>query len=246
MVFRGNASIQQACCNHWECPICGQTRARQEYRRIVFGAECLTDDGRDLYFWTLTCRGREMPLEDAEESYYAWTNVLLSNARSRAKRKSNYWAYVQVTERQQRGHPHSHILTTYLPHDAQHHVDDTGAQTYSSEWFTAANKSAGLGSQHRISKVENPSAVSRYVAKYLFKASMLTHWPAHWRRVRYSQNWPKPPYVKAEFVVSLFKPQDWRRADNQDVVYVCDNDGIFDLAKHHIQNICKRMDNLTF
>lgn len=187
-----------------------------------------------------------MPLETAEKDYLAWTNVVLTNARTRAKRKGHFWAYVQITERQQRGHPHSHIITSYLPDDAVEVVSEENRSNFHSSWFDAANKSAGLGSQHRISKVNDASAVSRYVAKYMFKDSMLTRWPAHWRRVRYSQNWPTPPYVKAEFVVSLFKPQDWRRADNQDVVYVCDNDGIFDLAKHHIQNICKRMDNLTF
>lgn len=246
MVFRGNASIQQACCNHWECPVCGHTRAKQEYRRIIYGCECFDDEGRKLYFWTLTCRGREMPLETAEKDYLAWTNVVLTNARARAKRKGHFWAYVQVTERQQRGHPHSHILTTYLPHDAREFVDENGTPSYTSEWFTAANKSAGLGSQHRISAVANSSAVSRYVAKYLFKDSMLERWPAHWRRVRYSQNWPEPPYQKAEFVVSLLKPSDWHEASKQKVEYVCETDGIYEASRHRLANIRKRQGDLTF
>lgn len=246
MIFRGNASIQQACCNHWECPLCGQQRAKQEYRRIVFGAECLADEGRKLYFWTLTCRGREMSLESAEENYLVWTNVLLTNARTRAKRKMHHWAYCQITERQKRLHPHSHIITTYLPNDAVCDQGDEKNRNYTSEWFTRGNQTAGLGGQHRISEIDDASAVARYVAKYMFKDSMLTRWPAHWRRVRYSRNWPRPPYVKAEFVISLFKPEDWRQADNQNVVYVCDTDEIFHLAQRHIQNICKRRDYLTF
>lgn len=254
MIFRGNASIQQACCNHWECPVCGQQRAKQEYRRIVFGAECLADDGHELYFWTLTCKGKEMPLETAESDYLLWTNRLLTTMRTNARRQNSFWAYTQVTERQKRLHPHSHLITTFLPKDAIPFVVGTllpnGRRAkhdcFFSEWFVATNVNAGLGSECDLSLVKDAAAVARYVGKYMFKDSMLTRWPAHWRRVRYSQNWPTPPYVKAEFVVSLFKPQDWRRADNQDVVYVCDNDGIFNLAKHHIQNICKRKDNLTF
>jgi len=246
MIFRGNATIQQACCNHWECPCCGITRAKQEYRRIVFGAECLNDAGHKLYFWTLTCRGKEMPLETAERDYLEWTNVLLTNARTRAKRKGLYWSYVQVTERQKRLHPHSHIITTFLPDDAMPGQADSAENSLSSEWFTRANSSAGLGSQHRISAVDDASAVSRYVAKYMFKDSMLTKWPAHWRRVRYSQNWPTPPHIAAEFAVSLFTPADWKQAADMKTTFTCDNDGIFERAYHRMANICKRQGDLTF
>lgn len=246
MVFRGNATIQQACCNHWECPVCGLTRAKQEYRRIVFGAECLADEGHDLYFWTLTCRGKEMPLETAERDYLEWTNVLLTNARTKCKRDGGFWAYVQVTERQKRMHPHSHIITSFVPSDTAFTKDAQGGICASSVWFTRANKSAGLGTQHRISKVDNPSAVSRYVAKYMFKDSMLTHWPAHWRRVRYSQNWPNPPYMKAEIAISLLKPADWKQAADMKVEWICDTDGIFEIAYHRMANIRKRQGNLTF
>jgi hypothetical protein len=246
MIFRGNATIQQACCNHWDCPVCGETRARQEYRRIVYGAECLNDDGHKLYFWTLTCRGKEMPLAEAQENYLAWTNVLLTNARSRAKRKGLYWSYVQVTERQQRGHPHSHILTTYLPIDALQYVHGDDAPSYTSEWFTAANESAGLGSQHRISAVENTSAVSRYIAKYLFKDSMLTHWPAHWRRVRYSQNWPTPPYQAAEWVTQLLKPSDWSMVAKRSETFICGTDATYEVAYKRLANIRKRVSDIDF
>lgn len=246
MVFRGNASIQQACCNHWECPICGQTRARQEYRKIVFGAECLADEGHELYFWTLTCRGREMSLEAAEKDYLAWTNVLLTNARIKCKRDGGFWCYVQITERQKRQHPHSHIITTFVPGDAAIAAEQKGRVSLSSIWFARANKSAGLGAQHRISKVDNPSAVSRYVAKYMFKDSMLTKWPNHWRRVRYSQNWPTPPYHPAEWVTQLLKPADWHQVSERAETFVCETDGIFEVAYHRLGNIRKREGDLTF
>jgi len=109
-----------------------------------------------------------------------------------------------------------------------------------------ANESAGLGNQHRISAVANPSAVSRYVAKYMFKDSMLTQWPAHWHRVRYSQNWPDPPYIKAEWCVSLFKPADWQQVAERQEVFVCEGDGTFERAYHRLANIRRRQGDLTF
>lgn len=212
----------------------------------MFGAECLSDEGHELYFWTLTCRGREMPLETAEKDYLAWTNVVLTNARTKAKRKGDFWAYVQITERQKRGHPHSHIITSYIPDDAVGTISARGGMDLRSAWFDTANKSAGLGSQHRISKVDNASAVARYVAKYMFKDSMLTKWPAHWRRVRYSQNWPTPPYRPAEWVTQLLKPEDWRQVAERAETFICETDGIFEVAYHRLGNIRKRECDLTF
>lgn len=238
LIVAGEARIVQSCCNHWDCPTCGEKRARQEYRRIVAGCEELALD-HELYFWTLTCRGRELSLEDAEENYYEWTNVLFTNARTKANRAHVYWSYSQVTERQHktRLHPHSHIISTYLPDDAILSRDERGKPVYISEWFARANYTAGLGAQHKITKVENASAVSRYVAKYLFKDTMVEKWPAHWRRVRYSRNWPALPKFTPDFVVVLRSAQEWKLAEKRRSIFVCDTPQSFELARHHIGNI---------
>jgi len=130
-----------------------------------------------------------MPLDVAEEHYYEWTNRILTNARTKAKRAGDYWAYVQVTERQRktRDHPHSHILTTFCPTDSVLSRDAQGREVYISRWFSKANELAGLGSQHTITEVESAARVSRYVAKYLFKEQARDKFPAKWKRVRYSQ-----------------------------------------------------------
>src|SRR5882724_9677993 len=161
MVFRGRATIQQTCCNHWECPTCGQTRAKQEYRRVVWGAEVLADEGHALYFWTLTCRGKELSYADAIDHYYEWTNVLLTNARAKAKRDAAFWAYIQITEHQKksRAHPHSHLIISFLPPDAVEFIDRKGKSAVASAWFFNANVSAGLGVQHQITRVKSASAV---------------------------------------------------------------------------------------
>lgn len=240
LVAGGEARIIQSCCNHWECPCCGEKRARYEYRRIVDGCEKLATE-HELYFWTLTCRGREITLEEAEANYYAWTNVLLTNARVKCKRQVGYWAYVQVTERQKktRRHPHSHIITTYLPEDAQITMDARGTSAYVSSWFSKANESAGLGSQHRISKVESAAAVSRYVAKYMFKETMTETFPPKWKRVRYSQNFPKLAEKDFDLVIVLNKPTDWRTADYTNVTWTAENEVIYEMARHRIGRVVK-------
>ena len=113
----GTWHINQACCNHWDCPRCGPIRAKEEYARIVEGAKALGE--KPLYFWTMTCRGKEMTKAEAEAGYLTWTNRLLTSARAKAKRADARfeYIYVQVTERQRRGHPHSHMICTYAPPD---------------------------------------------------------------------------------------------------------------------------------
>jgi len=211
------ARVVQGCCNNWLCERCGQIRARHEYGRMVQGAKDLAEQGHKLYFWTLTCRGREMPLETAMSGYYAWTSKLLDAARQKCKREGGFWAYAAVTERQKRLHPHSHIISTYCPSDAIEtvHTTDTGQEItlLASEWFTKQNHRAGLGPQHVIRPVYNPTGVAVYLAKYFFKTSMSTEWPRNWRRVRYSRSWPKLPEQETEIAWPLLKMADWQRME---------------------------------
>lgn len=243
IVVEGAGRISQTCCNHWECPVCGEVRAKQEYRRIVHGCELLSVE-HALYFWTLTCRGKEISLAEAEENYYEWTNRLLTNARTKAARAEVFWCYVQVTERQKktRRHPHSHIITTFLPEDSRKTVDTSGRNGYVSSWFSRANASAGLGQQHRITEVADAAAVSRYVAKYMFKESMTETFPPKWKRVRYSRNFPKLPEFEAEICIPLLDQGAWRRAGNTPIMWVVDNLTIFSMAWHRLTNVRLRLD----
>jgi len=240
LVLGDKATIGQSCCNHWDCPCCGEKRAKQEYRRIVSGCEKLAQDHK-LYFWTITCRGKECSLEEAEENYYEWTNVLLTNARTKCKRENDFWAYIQITERQQktRQHPHSHIITTFLPRDARSTSVQGSVGEFASAWFSRANASASLGPQHRISEVKSASAVSRYVAKYMFKDTLLTKWPPKWKRVRYSANWPDLPEYKADFVAVLRSFSDWHAVAKRPEMFQVEDVLTYELARHHIGNIRK-------
>lgn len=213
-------AVTQGNCHHWDCPRCGVGRAKQEYWRIVQGASSLVEQGYPLYFLTITTRGKGLSVKDAEQSYLLWTNRLLTNLRTFAARHGLHWCYGQVTERQKRRHPHSHILTTFDPLDAvegKKHGYRTGldgVKVYGeqnvlrSERLQQAVISSGLGEQYDFTKVRNVEGVSRYVGKYLFKSSLLTVWPEGWRRVRYSQNWPKSGFQRND-AFPLLTRQDW-------------------------------------
>jgi len=242
-IIGGRGYLSQGNCNHWDCDRCGVLRAKAEYRRIVDGCELLAQEHK-LYFITLTCRGREMPLKKAEENYLVWTNRLLTNCRTLAKRQSIFFSYVQVTERQKktRAHPHSHLISTFLPPDAVLTTDALGKSVYISKWFNRANQSAGLGAQHKITEVGSAAAVSRYVAKYLFKDSFADRFPPKWKRVRYSQSFPKSTLVHPEFSIQLSKPSDWQTLDKQAVRFECESHDMFILAAKHCYNVTTPID----
>lgn len=213
-------AVTQGNCHSWTCPRCGVARAKQEYWRIVNGSLSLVEQGHSLYFFTITTRGAGLSVKEAEAGYLEWTNRLLSNLRAKSTRNADYWCYSQVTERQKRRHPHSHILTTFNPHDAIEGIkpgyttDKDGVRRYGdkkvlcSEILQSAVLAAGLGEQYDFSEVRKPEAVARYVGKYLFKSSLHTEWPNRWRRVRYSQNWPREAMEKSD-AFALIKREDW-------------------------------------
>jgi hypothetical protein len=215
-------NVVQGCCNSWNCPRCGIQRAKEEYGRIIEGCRILSQSD-ELWFITITCRGREMSVKDAEDGYSKWTHKLLESWRMAAKRAGKKWAYVQVTERQKRGHPHSHILTTFFPDDITQGsrekwtIDNQGRRKVEnvsclrSQYIADGVLRVGLGAEYDISKCRTVEGVARYVAKYLFKDSIFdTVWPKGWKRVRYSESFPKLPSVKTD-AFTLIGKDDWKR-----------------------------------
>lgn len=176
-----------------------------------------------------------MSIREAEENYLLWTNRFLSACRVKAKRAKQDWYYVQVTEKQKRGHPHSHILTTFDPLDTYQGTVEKWTRrngalccenvaALRSHWIQRTVERAGLGSQYDISVVKTASAASRYVAKYLFKNTMFgTHWPPNWRRVRYSQSFPELPERETNAFVLLAR-KDWQKLASLATAIVTDSD----------------------
>jgi len=256
-----DGSLFQLCCNDWLCPRCGEMRARQEYGRIVNGARILAER-HELYFLTLTCTGSETR-QQAEAAYLERTNRLITSFRTHVKRQKppGHWSYAQVTERQGRGHPHSHLITSCAPADAFYPVsteanyekyvrsvatinsqiapemrftatprDEMSLLDLHSEWLMLQAAKAGLGVQARISVIDSVEAASRYVAKYLFKASMKTHWSKGWKRVRYSHSFPKLPKPAPTGAFPLVHAADWQRAADLPGVLVCHSPQTYERA----------------
>jgi len=238
--------VVQGCCNDWNCPRCGQQRAKEEYGRIVAGAREV-GKSTPLTMFTITCRGRDLSLEEAETNYLVWTNKLLSRLRAEVKRANKVWAYASVTERQTRQYPHSHYLTTYRPNDAvfvakgqpkYSYIDGCSYpakhDTLQSESTERACFECGLGNQYDISDLGSIEGASRYVAKYLFKETIFsTKWPKGWRRVRYSQSWPKLPEVKGDAMI-LLKAFDWWKLSQYASIIVTKDEGAKKLVEKHI------------
>lgn len=237
--------LVQGCCNHWNCPRCGQMRARHEYGRIVEGCRTL-ELSEELWFITITCRGKEMTVDEAIRSYLLWTNRLLTSLRYDAGKRGISWAYAQVTEWQKRGHPHSHILTTYYPADLidgykTSFLPVSGGGTLAVEnpalrsaYLQKRVISAGLGSQYDISQVFTVEGASRYVAKYLFKDTMFdAQYPAKWRRVRYSRSFPQLP-EKPVTGLCLLSRQDWYTLARAAIVLDCVGKTSYDEARYFL------------
>lgn len=238
--------ISQGCCNHWDCPRCGQQRARHEYGRIVEGCRIL-EAAQPLYFLTLTCKGKHLSLAEAMRNYLLWTNRLFTTLRAEAKTRGALWAYVQVTEQQGRGHPHSHVLTTYAPPDLlvgykkSWKVTPDGMRMYTnarvlrSQYLAKCVVSSGLGEQYDISKVDKVEGASRYVAKYLFHPDMFkAKYPKGWKRIRYSQSFPKLLPAETTCFV-LLTSEDWRVLARAALVVDCHGEIAYYEAEHFLR-----------
>jgi len=236
--------ITQGNCHHWDCPRCGLGRAKQEYGRMVNGCRLLAEN-HDLYFITITCKGKEISHEYAEENYGKWTNRLLDACRLQSKRAGSEWHYVQVTERQKRLHPHSHFITTYAPpitsrQTVRKQKIAEGEQSkcvisesLRSDRFEGQIKRAGLGEQYNITRVQNAEAASRYVAKYLFKPAIFTaDWPKGWKRIRYSQSFPPAPDRETNAVVLLSQLDWYYLAEKTPIVTVSTLDDFEEVSKN--------------
>lgn len=257
----GIARLYQGCCNDWTCPRCGEKRAKREYGRMVQGAREIAAN-RPLFMMTITCRG-DVAVKESEENYLDWTHHFHKRCQDCCK----YFGmekpeYAAVIERQERGHLHTHYLTTFAPLDWFYIVDDYERYCRNVEilnrglpknmrfspeklkdidhrqafsmWLVFASVQSGLGAQVRIAIADVVEGASRYMAKYLFKAAQFTRFPKGLKRVRYSQGWPKLPEVEATSAFAVLKQADWTRVKLLDQQIECFGRDVFDRAANHL------------
>lgn len=234
-VREGEGYIGYACCDRWDCPRCKFVLAAYHLHRMAEGTEILMQAG-PMYFWTLTCRGRDLDLATADDHYYEWTNRLLNACRYQANKKDGRFQYVQVTERQKRGAAHSHLISTFLPRDAIPSVDDKGRSCFLSEWFTRRCESAGLGPRYSISAVRTAGGAARYISGYLQKQLSTDTFPRKWKRIRYSRQWPDTA-LAIDWGTTLDNPRQWRSANRQGVSYLVGDKTTYQLARHRLEHV---------
>lgn len=210
----------------------GKVRAR-----IVHGAKILHEQEKPLFFWTFTCRGRDLDMETADDYYYAWTNKALTNLRQKARRQGQPWIYVQVTERQQRGAAHSHFVHTYTPDDSEVFQDEKGRFHLDSEAFLNAVMASGLGPQCQITVIETPEAVAHYISGYLEKHANTDAFPKKWKRVRWSKEWPDLPPVEAEHSSVLRDRAAWTKVDTLGHTFIAESELIYEYARIRMVNV---------
>jgi len=188
-----------------------------------------------------------MTYEQAENGYLIWTNKLLTALRLETKRCGALWSYASVTERQKRQHPHSHYLTTYCPSDVvsvkkgerKHYYTNQSDEVARHELLQSKSLEqacyrSGLGWQYDLSELQSVEGASRYVAKYLFKETIFTtKWPKGWRRVRYSQNWPKLPEVKGDAMI-LLSAWDWITLSRKALRIITKDDGTRKIVERNL------------
>jgi len=199
---------------------------------MVTGCTLLAQN-HELYFITITCKGKEISHEYAEQHYGEWTNRLLDVCRAKWKRANKEWYYVQVTERQKRKHPHSHFITSFCPpitesvtvrkkkqQEGGQYKDIISTHIWSN-WFADKLCTSGLGPQYDITKVQSAEGASRYVAKYLFKPTIFsTDWPKNWKRIRYSQSFPQQEKKQSDAIV-LLSLMDWVDLSQKALIVNC-------------------------
>lgn len=191
-----------------------------------------------------------MTTDEAENGYLVWTNRLLTRLRTQTKRDGLEWCYASVTERQKRQHPHSHYVTTYCPSDAieikkgqpkyfftQGEFYPAKHNTLQSKKLETACSECGLGWQYDISRVESVEAGSRYMAKYLFKENIFAEvWPMGWKRIRYSQNWPKLPEVKGDAFI-LLSQFDWYKLGKMALIVKTKDEGAAKIVRSNLSHM---------
>jgi hypothetical protein len=103
-----------------------------------------------------------------------------------------------------------------------------------SDYVRKACIAVGLGSEYDVSRVQSAEGASRYVAKYLFKPTIFTtNWPKGWKRVRYSQSFPKLDKAETNAFVLLSR-EDWNKLARLAPIITVNERIVGEIAAHHL------------
>lgn len=170
-------------CKKWSCDICAPINALYRAIETANGVQALLASGIRPYFVTIT----QPPSVKTPEAAYR----ILFDQWDKFRNRWQYWAkqqsvpnfYAAFVEGQghRDGMPHFHIIGTAFP----------GLRDLK-EWTTKS----GLGHQADLQVIKPNSGVAWYVSKYSTKGSDAALMPRNFRRVRFSQDWPRMIFRK--------------------------------------------------
>lgn len=159
-------------CKQWKCRACADINRDRWRDRIKAHVEKTMADGVVWYFVTITSSGK---VRGMRKSIWVWRHAW-PKLYARAKRKAGQFDYCLLPEQHKDGTLHVHILTT---------------AALTARWYKDNAPSCGLGYQNDCQRVKSAAQAAGYVTKYISKGMNDANWPAQFRRVRVSRNWPK-------------------------------------------------------
>jgi len=169
------ALVARAQCDSWKCPECALRMANNWSLRAEMGTRTLINQGDQVDFITITSHEKLQDFETTEKVWRsAWSALYYA-----VKRKHNSLAYMMIPEQHKSGRMHVHGIW------------NAGV---SQKWLKDNARKRGLGFQCKVINITHSGGASKYIAKYIGK-SLASDCPAHFRRVRVSNNWtvvPKP------------------------------------------------------
>lgn len=165
-------------CGSWSCPVCAPLNALREAIRCANGIGALRTEGTPGKFITLTQGSKVKSVRFAYTILPSQWDTLRKKWSRWAKEANVPFDYAAFVEGQSRrsGMPHFHIIATYAP---------------SKETLRKWAVESGLGYQIDMQDIGPSAGVAWYVSKYSTKSSDAQYMPKGFRRVRYSEEWPK-------------------------------------------------------
>jgi len=169
------AYVARADCDSWACEECRERMAGNWALRAEIGVRALKEKGDKVDFVTITSHEK---LPDFASTERVWRDAWgkLYNA---LKRQKPDLCYMIVPEKHKDGRMHVHALWN---------------AEVTQRWLKTNARKRGLGYQCKVISVSHQGYAQKYIVKYVGK-SLGDSTPAHFRRVRVSNNWaviPKP------------------------------------------------------
>lgn len=162
-------------CKSWQCETCKAINAMHCAVQAANGIDALFMSGVRPKFLTLTLKGGISPSKAYEVLPDMWDKMRRKFA-AFAREVGVPFDYCAFIENQSRGVPHFHIISTVAPNIRE---------------LKAWSTSAGMGYMTDVQPIAANKGVAWYISKYVGKGNDKGLMPRGFRRVRYSEGWPK-------------------------------------------------------